>query len=64
MAMEIGKIFCGGMFCFDFRDVGYELQAAQDYRIGLLGSVDASLLTSSTSWRVMIALRFLIYMII
>lgn len=43
MAMEIRKIFCGGMFCFDFRDVGYELQAAQDYRVGLLGSVDALL---------------------
>lgn len=41
--MELRKIFCGGAFCFDFRDVGYELQAAQDYRVGLLGSVDALL---------------------
>lgn len=41
--MELRKIFCGGMFCVDFRDVGYELQASQDYRVGLLGSVDALL---------------------
>lgn len=26
------KLFCGGTFCFDYRDDGYDKMAANDYR--------------------------------
>lgn len=41
--MKQKRIFCGGTFCFDYRDVGYEIQAAQDYRAELLEEVEALL---------------------
>lgn len=37
------RIFCGGTFCFDCRNEGYETMAAVDYRAELLGSVEALL---------------------
>lgn len=37
------KLFCGGTFCFDYREDGYEKMAANDYRAKLLGSVGALL---------------------
>ena len=37
------KLFCGGTFCFDYREDGYELMAAQDYRARLLGNVESLL---------------------
>ena len=44
MTMEIGhKIYCGGAFCFDYREDGYEAKAELDYRAGLLGGVEALL---------------------
>ena len=33
--------FCGGAFCFDYREDDYEDMAAKDYRAKLLDSVDA-----------------------
>ena len=33
------RIFCGGAFCFDYRDEKYELEAANDYRADILGGV-------------------------
>ena len=41
------RIFCGGSFCFDCRDKGYEAMAADDYRAKLLGSVDALLIPNN-----------------
>ena len=37
------RIFCGGTFCFDYRDNGYKAMAAMDYRAKMLGSVNALL---------------------
>ena len=37
------KIYCGGAFCFDYHEDGYEAKAKRDYRAGLLGSVEALL---------------------
>jgi len=42
-------IFCGGTFCFDYREDGYEEIANKDYRVVLLGSVDALLKPNGTS---------------
>ena len=42
------KLFCGGTFCFDYRDVGYEIMAAKDYRARLLGSVESLLRPKDT----------------
>lgn len=41
-------IFCGGTFCFDYRKNGCETLAAEDYRAGLLGSVDLLLRPDGT----------------
>lgn len=41
--MESRRIFCGGTFCFDYREDGYEEMAAKDYRAKVLGSVEALL---------------------
>ena len=44
MTMKTGhKIYCGGAFCFDYREDGYEAKAERDYRAGLLGSVETLL---------------------
>ena len=37
------KIFCGGAFCFDYRENGFEIKAEKDYRAQLLGSVESLL---------------------
>lgn len=37
------RIFCGGSFCFDYRNQNYLAEAAGDYRVELLGSVNALL---------------------
>lgn len=37
------RIYCGGAFCFDYREDGYEAKAERDYRAGLLGSVETLL---------------------
>lgn len=36
----IHKLYCGGTFCFDYRNTGFEIDALNDYRAELLGSVD------------------------
>lgn len=41
--MQSIRIFCGGTFCFDYCEDGYEDMATKDYRAMLLGSVDALL---------------------
>lgn len=41
--MQNKRFFCGGTFCFDYREDGYEDMATKDYRAVLLGSVDALL---------------------
>ena len=35
------ELFCGGTFCFDYRNDGYEMMAAKDYRAKLLDSVES-----------------------
>ena len=40
---SIIRLFCGGSFCFDYRENGYEAMAEKDYRAELLGSVDSLL---------------------
>ena len=37
--MQEHRIYCGGTFCFDTREEGYEVKAKDDYRAELLGSV-------------------------
>ena len=37
------RIFCGGTFCFDYRDNGYKAMAAMDYRAKLVGDVESLL---------------------
>ena len=37
--MQEHRIYCGGTFCFDTREEGYEVKAKEDYRAELLGSV-------------------------
>jgi len=39
--MQDRKIFCGGTFCFDYREDGYEEMAVKDYRAKVLGSIEA-----------------------
>lgn len=41
-------IFCGGTFCFDYRQDGYEVMAALDYRLKLLGNVETLLRSKGT----------------
>ena len=41
--MQSIRIFCGGTFCFDYCEDGYEDMATKDYRAMLLGSVDVLL---------------------
>ena len=41
--MKGKEIYCGGAFCFDYRQDGYEVVAAKDYRAKLLGSVESLL---------------------
>lgn len=42
------KLFCGGTFCFDYHEGGYEIMAAKDYRARLLGSVESLLRPKGT----------------
>ena len=46
--MQNRRVFCGGTFCFDYREDGYEDMATKDYRTVLLGSVDALLKPNGT----------------
>ena len=46
--MQNKSFFCGGTFCFDYREDGYEDMATKDYRAVLLGSVDALLKPDGT----------------
>ena len=46
--MQNRRVFCGGTFCFDYREDGYEDMATKDYRAVLLGSVDALLKPDGT----------------
>lgn len=39
----MSNLFCGGTFCFDYREDGYKDMVTKDYRAKLLGSVDALL---------------------
>lgn len=41
--MQNRRVFCGGTFCFDYREDGYEERAAKDYRAKVLGSIEALL---------------------
>lgn len=41
--MQNRKVFCGGTFCFDYREGGYEEIATMDYRAKLLGGINALL---------------------
>lgn len=34
------KLYCGGSFCFDYQQTGYQEQVTADYRAMLLGSPD------------------------
>lgn len=38
------KIFCGGVFCFDYREKEYKVKAAKDYRSKLLGNAELLLI--------------------
>ncbi len=42
------KLFCGGTFCFDYRNDGYEIMATKDYRAKVLGSVELLLRPKNT----------------
>ncbi len=46
--MQNRRIFCGGAFCFDYREDDYEDMAVKDYRAKLLDSVDALLMPNGT----------------
>ena len=41
-------IFCGGTFCFDYGEEGYEAIVEEDYRAKLLRSVEALLRPKGT----------------
>ena len=49
MIMAGKEIFCGGTFCFDYRENGYEAMAARDYRTKLLGSVESLLMSKEVN---------------
>ena len=38
------KIFCGGVFCFDYREKEYKVKATKDYRSKLLGNAELLLI--------------------
>ena len=42
-------MFCGGPFCFDYREDGYEVMASKDYRAKLLDSVESLLRPKGTN---------------
>ena len=46
--MQNKRIYCGGTFCFDYREDDYEDMATKDYRAVLLGSVEALLKPNRT----------------
>ena len=46
--MQNRRVFCGGTFCFDYREDGYEERAAKDYRAKVLGSIEALLKPKGT----------------
>ncbi|MBQ7772241.1 MAG: hypothetical protein IJ402_05920 [Bacteroidales bacterium] len=42
------KIFCGGVFCFDYREKEYRVKATKDYRSKLLGNAELLLIPKDT----------------
>lgn len=42
-AMADKRIYCGGTFCFDYRNDGYETMTTNDYRVKLLGGAESLL---------------------